>query len=95
MELMDMAMNGWLFVRRVCKIRSPSVSGLLASAQPAGVEWGTPPTLLVGAQYQFHLEQLRDPARRQTLQWALEQVLGTPVRVRFTLTPASVAKEDA
>jgi hypothetical protein len=41
--------------------------------------------------FQFHLEQLRDPARRQTVEWALEQIVEEPVLVRFTLTSDSTA----
>jgi hypothetical protein len=78
-------------VRKVCKSRSPSVSGLLSSARPVSLESGAPPTIVLQVDFQFHLEQLRDPAKRQMVEWALEQIVEEPVLVRFTLASDSTA----
>jgi hypothetical protein len=84
--LLEVAQRRWADVRKVCKSRSPSVSGLLSSARPVSLESGAPPTIVLQVDFQFHLEQLRDPARRQTVEWALEQIVEEPVLVRFTLS---------
>jgi DNA polymerase-3 subunit gamma/tau len=89
--LLEIAQRRWADVRKVCKSRSPSVSGLLSSARPVMLEAGSPPTLVLQVDFQFHLEQLRDPARRLTVEWALEQIVEEPVLVRFTLASDPVA----
>jgi DNA polymerase-3 subunit gamma/tau len=89
--LLEVAQRRWADVRKVCKSRSPSVSGLLSSARPVSLESGAPPTIVLQVDFQFHLEQLRDPARRQTVEWALEQIVEEPVLVRFTLASDSAA----
>jgi len=83
--LLGVAQRRWADVRKVCKSRSPSVSGLLSSARPVSQEPGTPPTIVLQVDFPFHLEQLRDPKRRQTVEWALEQIVEEPVLVRFAL----------
>jgi hypothetical protein len=83
--LLEIAQRRWADVRKVCKARSPSVSGLLSSARPVTLEPGAPPTIVLQVDFQFHLEQLRDPARRQTVEWALEQIVEEPILVRFAL----------
>jgi len=93
--LLEIAQRRWADVRRVCKSRSPSVSGLLSSARPIALESGAPPTLVLQVDFQFHLEQLRDPARRQTVEWALEQIIETPALVRFTLASDPSASPPA
>ena len=84
--LLEIAQRRWADVRKVCKSRSPSVSGLLSSARPVSLESGAPPTIVLQVDFQFHLEQLRDPTRRQTVEWALEQIVEEPILVRFTLS---------
>ena len=84
--LLEIAQRRWADVRKVCKSRSPSVSGLLSSARPVTLEPGMPPTLVLQVDFPFHLEQLRDPKRRQTVEWALEQIVEEPILVRFALT---------
>jgi DNA polymerase-3 subunit gamma/tau len=84
--LLEIAQRRWADVRKVCKARSPSVSGLLSSARPVALEPGAPPTIVLQVDFPFHLEQLRDPKRRQTVEWALEQIVEEPVLVRFALT---------
>jgi DNA polymerase-3 subunit gamma/tau len=93
--LLEIAQRRWADVRKVCKSRSPSVSGLLSSARPVMFEPGSPPTLVLQVDFQFHLEQLRDPARRQTVEWALEQILETPALVRFTLASGAATPPPA
>src|SRR5262249_53260554 len=41
--------------------------------------------LFVEAQYEFHFEKLKAQKAREVVEWALEQVLGRPVRARFAL----------
>ena len=89
--LLEIAQRRWADVRKVCKSRSPSVSGLLSSARPVSLESGAPPTIVLQVDFQFHLEQLRDPTRRQTVEWALEQIVEEPILVRFTLASDSTA----
>ena len=89
--LLEVAQRRWADVRKVCKSRSPSVSGLLSSARPVALEPGAPPTIVLQVDFQFHLEQLRDPTRRQTVEWALEQIVEEPVLVRFTLSSDAAA----
>jgi hypothetical protein len=93
--LLELAQRRWADVRKVCKSRSPSVSGLLSSARPVALEPGAPPTIVLQVDFQFHLEQLRDPARRQTVEWALEQIVEEPVLVRFTLSSDAGASPPA
>ncbi|HEY7019657.1 MAG TPA: DNA polymerase III subunit gamma/tau [Ktedonobacterales bacterium] len=93
--LLEVAQRRWADVRKVCKSRSPSVSGLLSSARPVSLESGAPPTIVLQVDFQFHLEQLRDPARRQTVEWALEQIVDEPILVRFTLSSDSAAPPPA
>jgi hypothetical protein len=88
-DVLEIAQRRWADVRKVCKSRSPSVSGLLSSARPVALEPGAPPTLVVHVDFQYHIEQLRDPARRQTVEWAVENIVETPVLIRFTLLPPS------
>jgi hypothetical protein len=83
--LLEVAQRRWADVRKVCKSRSPSVSGLLSSARPVAQEPGAPPTIVLQVDFPFHLEQLRDPKRRQTVEWALEQIVEEPILVRFAL----------
>jgi DNA polymerase-3 subunit gamma/tau len=84
--LLEIAQRRWADVRKVCKSRSPSVSGLLSSARPVALEPGAPPTIVLQVDFPFHLEQLREPKRRQTVEWALEQIVEEPILVRFALT---------
>jgi DNA polymerase III gamma/tau subunit len=93
--LLEVTQRRWADVRKVCKSRSPSVSGLLSSARPVAVELGSPPTIVLQVDFQFHLEQLRDPARRQTVEWALEQIVEEPVLVRFSLASDPTASLPA
>jgi DNA polymerase-3 subunit gamma/tau len=75
----------WQLVKKVCRQKSAQVSALLNSVQPLRVEPGNPPLLVIQAKAAFHLEKLREPAKRETVEWALEQVLETPMRVRLAL----------
>ena len=93
--LLEIAQRRWADVRKVCKSRSPSVSGLLSSARPVTLEPGAPPTIVLQVDFQFHLEQLRDPTRRQMVEWALEQIVEEPVFVRFTLASDSAGSPPA
>jgi|GEM_PF-214170 DNA polymerase III gamma/tau subunit len=85
METLFRAQNQWDLVKQVCKQKSRSVAALLHSAQPILLEQGELPVLVIQAAYQFHLEKLREPASRTAVEWALEQVLEQPVRIKLTL----------
>ena len=84
-EWLGQAQSRWTLVKQVCKQKSMSVAALLNSARPILVEPGEVPTLVLQADYQFHLEKLRDPRSRAAIEWALEQVLSAPMRVRLAL----------
>ncbi|HEX9067155.1 MAG TPA: hypothetical protein VF807_00190, partial [Ktedonobacterales bacterium] len=96
-HLLEQAQREWLNVRRVCKTRSPSVSALLVSAKPVMVEPDDPPVLVLQASYDFHLQKLKTPQSREAVEWAIAQVLETPVRLRViaasgTSQPARTGK---
>ena len=75
----------WEMVKKVCKQKSSMVSGLLNGAQPVHLDAGSPPLLTVTVKFNFHLEKLREPEKREAVEWALEQVLERPIRIRFVL----------
>ncbi|MGH2514017.1 MAG: hypothetical protein ACRDHP_00015, partial [Ktedonobacterales bacterium] len=84
-DWLGQAQSQWPLVKQVCKQKSMSVAALLNSARPVLVEPGEVPVLVLQADYQFHLDKLRDPRSRTAIEWALEQVLSTPLRVRMML----------
>lgn len=86
-DLLFGAQEKWALVKKVCKQKSASVAALLHSARPVLVEPGELPVLVLQADHRFHMEQLRDPKRKAAVEWALEQVLETAVRVRITPSP--------
>jgi DNA polymerase III subunit gamma/tau len=90
-EALVRVQNQWDLVKQVCKQRSHSVAALLHSAQPIQIELGGDvPVLVLEAAYQFHYDKLREPASRTAVEWALEQVLSQPLRVKLALrAPAS------
>lgn len=73
----------WMLIKRVCKQKSMSVAALLNSTHPVHVDDGEQPTVVLEASHSFHLEKLREPKSKQAVEWALEQVLSRPVRVRL------------
>jgi DNA polymerase-3 subunit gamma/tau len=75
----------WTMIKKVCKQKSSMVSGLLSDAQPIRLDTGSPLSLTVAVKWPFHLEKLREPSKREAVEWALEQVLEQPVRVRLVL----------
>ncbi|HET8908775.1 MAG TPA: DNA polymerase III subunit gamma/tau [Ktedonobacterales bacterium] len=75
----------WTMIKKVCKQKSSMVSGLLSDAQPVQLETGNPPSLVIAVKWPFHLEKLREPSKREAVEWALEQVLERPMRVRMVL----------
>jgi DNA polymerase-3 subunit gamma/tau len=84
-DLSGEVQHKWQLIKKVCRQKSAQVSALLNSVQPTQVEPGNPPILVIQAKAPFHLEKLREPAKRETVEWALEQVLETPMRVRLAL----------
>ncbi|MGH2486111.1 MAG: hypothetical protein ACRDHE_08880, partial [Ktedonobacterales bacterium] len=77
--------NDWPLVKRVCKQKSMSVAALLNSTQPVLLEGGEQPVVVLEATHSFHLEKLREAKSKQAVEWALEQVLAQPVRIRMAL----------
>ncbi|HEU0027080.1 MAG TPA: DNA polymerase III subunit gamma/tau [Ktedonobacterales bacterium] len=80
------ARRQWTLIRKVCKQRTglgSTVYGLLNDAEPVRLEPGSPPTLIMAARHDFHLKSLREDPKREIVEWALEQALGTPFRARF------------
>jgi len=75
----------WTMIKKVCKQKSSMVSGLLSDAQPVRLDAGSPLSLTVAVKWPFHLEKLREPSKREAVEWALEQVLERPMRVRLVL----------
>jgi DNA polymerase-3 subunit gamma/tau len=75
----------WTMIKKVCKQKSSMVSGLLSDAQPVRLDAGSPLSLTVAVKWPFHLEKLREPSKREAVEWALEQVLEQSVRVRLVL----------
>ncbi|HEU5441828.1 MAG TPA: DNA polymerase III subunit gamma/tau [Ktedonobacterales bacterium] len=88
-DLLFGAQEKWALVKKVCKQKSASVAALLHSARPVLVEPGELPVLVLQADHRFHMEQLRDPKRKAAVEWALEQVLETAVRVRIASGPGN------
>ncbi len=84
-ETLIQAQAQWDLVKQVCKQKSRSVAALLHSAHPVLVEQGEVEVLVLEAAYQFHLDKLREPTSRSAVEWALEQVLSRPVRVKLIL----------
>jgi len=84
-DWLALARSEWAVIKKVCKQQSPSTAALLSHASPVRSEPGSPPVLIVEAQYEFHFEKLKAQKAREVVEWALEQVLGAPVRARFTL----------
>ncbi len=85
----------WPLVKKVCRQKSAQVAALLNSVEPMQVEPGNPPLLVIHAKASFHLEKLREPAKREAVEWALEQVLETPMRVRMALASEKGAAAKA
>jgi hypothetical protein len=77
--------NDWPLIKRVCKQKSMSVAALLNSTNPVLLEGGEQPVVVLEATHSFHLEKLREAKSKQAVEWALEQVLEQPVRIRMAL----------
>jgi DNA polymerase-3 subunit gamma/tau len=84
-DWLAMARSEWAMVKKVCKQQSPSTAALLSHASPVRCEPGATPVLVIEAQFEFHFEKLKGQKAREAVEWALEQVLGTPIRARFIL----------
>ncbi len=87
-DWVEEARRQWALIRKVCKQRSgvgSTVYGLLNDAEPLRLEPGSPPTLILAARHDFHLRSLREDPKREVVEWALGQTLGTPFHARFVL----------
>jgi DNA polymerase-3 subunit gamma/tau len=80
------ALEQWELIKKVCRQRRRTVAALLHSARPIIVAPGNPLEVVLQADYQFHLDKLREPSSRADVEWALEQVLERPCHVRFVLS---------
>jgi hypothetical protein len=79
----------WSAIHKVCRQKGRKVHALLNDATPVRFEMGPPPVLVLQAKYPFHRDMLREPANREVIEWAIEQVLETRVCVRFELAGVS------
>jgi DNA polymerase-3 subunit gamma/tau len=82
-EWLQLVQTQWGLVKKVCKQRKQSTAALLHSARPIMVAPGNPLEVVLQADYQFHLEKLREPTSRADVEWALAQVLEIPCRIRL------------
>src|SRR5579859_3752735 len=94
-DWLGQAQSRWGLIKQVCKQKSMSVAALLNSARPVLVEPGDVPVLVLQADYQFHLDKLRDPKSRVAIEWAVEQVLSMPLRVRMMLSNSNGNGSDS
>lgn len=79
------AQDQWELVKKVCKQKKRTVAALLHSARPVSVGAGDPLEVVLEADYQFHLDKLREPDKRADVEWALEQVLERRCHVRLVI----------
>ena len=47
---------------------------------------GESPALVIQADFKFHHDKLREPASRSAIEWALQQVLEEPIRIKVVMT---------
>ena len=88
-EWLRRAVEHWELIKKVCRQKRRTVAALLHSARPIAVEAGNPLEVVLQADYQFHLDKLREPTSRADVEWALEQVLERPCHVRLVLAGSS------
>jgi hypothetical protein len=82
-KLLETVQAQWPIMRMLCKQRVRGLYVLLISARARAVEPGFVPVVVIETDYQFHYDRLREPSMQDALEWALEQVLDTPVAVRI------------
>jgi DNA polymerase-3 subunit gamma/tau len=75
----------WELIKKVCKQRKRTVAALLQAAHPIMASSGDTLEVVLQAEYQFHLEKLREAASRADVEWAMQQVLERPCHVRLVL----------
>jgi DNA polymerase III subunit gamma/tau len=85
----------WVMIKKVCKQKSSMVSGLLSDAQPVQIDAGPPLALTIAVKWPFHLDKLREPSKREAVEWALEQVIEQPMRVRLVLASDGTSGQPA
>jgi hypothetical protein len=49
------------------------------------MQQGDPPVIVVHVLHEFHFRNLKAAEHKQMVEWAMEQVLGTPVRLSLTM----------
>lgn len=82
----------WQMIGKVCQQKSGKVKALLNDVHPLTVELGKPPVLVLEAAHEFHYKALREPTSSGIIEWAIEQVLDTSLRVRFVLAGRGATK---
>jgi DNA polymerase-3 subunit gamma/tau len=85
-DWVEEARRQWALIRKICKQKTglgSTVYGLLNDVEPRRVDPGNPPTLVMAARHDFHLKSLREDPKREIVEWALEQALGTRLQARF------------
>src|SRR5262249_37220097 len=88
-DTLALAQEKWELVKQVCKQKSFSAAALLNHAHPVLLEPGELPVLVVQAEFPFHQQKLREVNQRGAVEWALEQVLELPMRIKVVLAGTS------
>jgi DNA polymerase III subunit gamma/tau len=87
-EWLRRAQQQWELVKKVCKQKKRTIAAFLNNARPIDVipgDLGDPIEVVLAVDYDFHLKSLHAPENRTGVEWALEQVLERPCRVRLVL----------
>ena len=85
-DWLDRVQRNWEMVRKVTRQRGPKVYSLLKEASPIAIEGGSPMVVVLAVNHKFHFEKLREPANRELVEWAIQQVLEASLKVRFVRT---------
>ncbi len=79
----------WKVFREIAKQRSIRVFGMLGNAHCSTITPGTPPVVVLGAEYEFHCKELSSPEHHETIEWALQQTLN--IACHFTIVQEAEA----
>lgn len=82
----------WAELLSVIRPRNLSLEALLRSGRPVAVEEGV---VLIGFAHQFHRGKVDEEANRRTVEEALGQLLGRPVRVRCVVASGDAPSRQA
>jgi DNA polymerase-3 subunit gamma/tau len=73
----------WEMVKKACKTKSPKLAALLYNASPVALVAGNLPEVAIQVEFDFHYKQLVEPASREIVAWALEQILEMPCQIQL------------